>query len=525
MKNILIGLLLFISPLILSAQEYGTKGTEFWLAYMENLSLALNGPPQFSIYVSSNSAGTATVTAPATGLTLDFNYTEDEVLEIVLPDAIYYGEGSEDVENLGLKITTSTPSNVYAVHYRLFFSESTIVFPVEILDEAYIVSAAVNDSPASGAPSSFVVLATEDNTEIEIIPSALTFGLRPANVPFTINLNAGQTYQVQATEDLTGTAVRSTNGNKIAVFGGARQAVVACNGAADNHLYDQLLPGSVSAQDYALIPFQGQGASLFKILALEDDTELSIGDQVITTLDQGESFEGLYSEAQMLSANKGVHVMQFNPAQECNDSELGDPNMLQLFSRDYWLKEVRFRALDGFAGSTNAFSIRYLTLLSESENVNNITLDGQDISNSFQPFPDESEYSYARIEISASTHFLNAPGGVQAYTYGFGDFDAYTFHLGFEAEDLTAVNETDHQHQVYYQIGPNPTEGFVNIQLNQAIEKVEVFDLKGRLLKTVESFDEDAVVDISSFTAGLYIFKIKSENSLIVEKIVKQSNE
>ena len=140
MKNFLLILLIFNSYL-LSAQEFGTKGNEFWLTYLENLDLFFNGNPQFSIYVSAETAGMATISAPATGFTMSFEYAANTATEYVLPPAIFYAEGSEDIEDLGLKIVTETPSNVFTVHYRLFFTEATLVLPLEVLGEEYIVSA------------------------------------------------------------------------------------------------------------------------------------------------------------------------------------------------------------------------------------------------------------------------------------------------------------------------------------------------------------------------------------------------
>ena len=70
--------------------------------------------------------------------------------------------------------------------------------------------------------SEFIIVSTEDSTEISITPSVNTLSGKPANVPFTINLNKGETYQVMAqdTGDLTGTSVKTIKGS-CAMFSGA----------------------------------------------------------------------------------------------------------------------------------------------------------------------------------------------------------------------------------------------------------------------------------------------------------------
>ena len=76
-------------------------------------------------------------------------------------------------------------------------------------------------------PSEFIIVSIEDSTEISITPSVNTFSGKPANVTFTITLNKGETYQVQAqdTSDLTGTSVKSIKGS-CAIFSGVKCADV-----------------------------------------------------------------------------------------------------------------------------------------------------------------------------------------------------------------------------------------------------------------------------------------------------------
>ena len=75
--------------------------------------------------------------------------------------------------------------------------------------------------------SEFIIVSIEDSTEISITPSVNTLRGKPANVPFSITLNKGETYQVKAqdTGDLTGTSVKSIKGS-CAVFSGARCAYI-----------------------------------------------------------------------------------------------------------------------------------------------------------------------------------------------------------------------------------------------------------------------------------------------------------
>lgn len=92
-------------------------------------------------------------------------------------------------------------------------------------------------------------------------------------LPYTITLDEGQTYQVQASGDLSGSRIRSLNGQPIAVLSGARQAdVLDCNGGADSHVYEQSIPVEQWGSRYHFVPFSGQGTDVLRILAAEDST-------------------------------------------------------------------------------------------------------------------------------------------------------------------------------------------------------------------------------------------------------------
>lgn len=93
--------------------------------------------------------------------------------------------------------------------------------------------------------------------------------LRPPGVPFTVELDAGQSLQIQAYQDLSGTRVRSTTPEKpIAVFAGARQAQVNCiDGGADDHLYNQVYPLQLWARDHFVVPYLGRGGDHVHVVA------------------------------------------------------------------------------------------------------------------------------------------------------------------------------------------------------------------------------------------------------------------
>jgi hypothetical protein len=63
---------------------------------------------------------------------------------------------------------------------------------------------------------------------------------------------------------------------------------------------------------------------------------------------------------------------------------------------------------------------------------------------------------------------------------------------------------------------PNPSNGFINLEtLNYNFNKIEIFDLTGKLLKTENCFDTQIKIDLSHLNNGIYFIKSQLENGQI----------
>ncbi|MDB4727997.1 T9SS type A sorting domain-containing protein, partial [Saprospiraceae bacterium] len=75
-------------------------------------------------------------------------------------------------------------------------------------------------------------------------------------------------------------------------------------------------------------------------------------------------------------------------------------------------------------------------------------------------------------------------------------------------------------------IYPNPTSGFLNIEMNDFEEgeyKMEVLDLTGRIIEneSITVFgDYNTSLDLQSLSGGTYLLKIKSENGILVRRLM-----
>jgi hypothetical protein len=94
----LISVVLFCFVTLVSAAQHQSSGTRFWIGFMENLTLAFNGPPTFAFRISSPIATSGNIIVPATGLTIPFDIPAGGG-EITMPDAIWYAEINQQWAN------------------------------------------------------------------------------------------------------------------------------------------------------------------------------------------------------------------------------------------------------------------------------------------------------------------------------------------------------------------------------------------------------------------------------------------
>lgn len=68
---------------------------------------------------------------------------------------------------------------------------------------------------------------------------------------------------------------------------------------------------------------------------------------------------------------------------------------------------------------------------------------------------------------------------------------------------------------------PNPSSGIVNINANSTIERIELFDVYGRLLQMKVGELNDATLDVSSRAKGVYYLRIKTASGISVQKLLR----
>ena len=161
------------------AQDYSNKGTDFWLGYGYHVAMAGNntngGSQDMVLYFTSDKNANVTVEIPAVGYSATFTVTANQTtVSTPLPKS-----GAQDARinsigllKRGIHITSDEPIVAYTHIYSQSVSGATLLFPTNTLGKEYYSVNFTQQSNQNNSNSFFFVVATEDNTTIEITPSA-----------------------------------------------------------------------------------------------------------------------------------------------------------------------------------------------------------------------------------------------------------------------------------------------------------------------------------------------------------------
>ncbi len=423
-----------------------TEGSEFWFGFMQGrnnsgnkyleITVTARENASFSIFIGKSVNPFYTGTVQANGS-----------VQVHIPKELAEPTGSETIHNMGIRLTTSNPVNVYALNWDANSADVAVIYPVESLGSEYFAMCYepnIHNNVNHGRNSEFVIVAAHDTTKITISPSKVTDAGRPANQPFSIILNKGEMYQVQSANqrnhfgqgDLTGSYIESDK--PVAFYSGSYSTTVPAvsNMSGYDHLYEQIPPVKAWGREYYAVPLLTRQADRYRVMASANQTRVWIGNQAPITLQRGEFHEFILNNYQpsRIFADKPIMVAQFSQSNNTDRDYTGgsgDPFMIILSPVSQSKNDVTFVTY-----ISNQIRTYYVNIVTLSSEVHNIELDGSPIGNQFMPFAG-TKYSYAQVAIGSGTYRLrnrNPNRGFLAYVYGYGGFESYGYGVGFNLD-------------------------------------------------------------------------------------------
>ncbi len=412
------------------------EGTHFWFGFMEHRD-ALQNQKVAMITSKQNTSGV--ISMPLQNWAEPFTVLANDVVLIPLPISAE-NMGSEYVNDAGIQIISEDLVSVYIHQYHSFRSEATVVLPINALGNEYYTMAYTGiNSNNQVYPSEFLVVASEDETLVTITLSDETKGGKAAGTTFSVQLDAGETYQVQAKNgigDLTGSYLRSNK--NFALFSGNSWTRVPQSCEARDNLLEQMFPVSTWGKQIVTVPNFKTYFDVFRIIASEDNTMISIhGSNTINyVLNAGEFIEYQRSVATFIVADKPIQVAQFNVGFACNGhpSGLGDPSMVLLNSVEQTRDSITL-----YNSSFQNIIENHINIIASTEDIPFINFDNEAIPTTaeYGTVGLDDEFTYVRLTVESGAHTITSEScGIIATAYGYGEVESYAYSGGASFKNI-----------------------------------------------------------------------------------------
>lgn len=427
-RSIVLAVLTCIGAGKLAAQVIPTMGTEFWVGFMDNYD---NSSVQLSLYISSYNNTAGTVTMPLLGYSQNFTVLANTVTTVTLPSSAI-NTGSDVVSNKSFLVQTDDTVAVYALNFQVATADAAAIFPTKTLGTDYIVHC--YRGLDFSLPSEFLIVATTDDTQVEIIPATATAGGHAAGVPYIVDLDSAETYQVKAASgggDLSGSSIRGTDISgscrPFAVFSGAQCTNIPTGCAACDHVYEQNLPVNGWGKRYYTVPWVGPNSYTYRVMASTNGTTYTVDGVAQPPLNAGEFTEVNNAVgAKVIVSASPISVSQYIQGQDCSGG-VGDPALLILNAIDQRITNVSFATVV----SSNITS-QSIGVVVETASSGQVVLDGNSIpASAFTPYTADPAFSHATFSLTQGSHSISCPTGLTGYVYGVGpNYETYAYSAG-----------------------------------------------------------------------------------------------
>ena len=436
------------------AQDISTQGKEFWISFLSNSykenTIDPNGWIRIQLLISAKHNCEGDIINPNTGWTRHFQIEADNIFSIDIDENQAYIDISEygQVVNKGLQVVTTDTVSVYCANIATYSFDASYVLPIDGIADDYIIQTYDQSSGMDFNPTSaFVIVATEDNTIVDITPAVKTLDNHQADAEYTITLNKGQAYQVRSNmdysgnRDLSGSRVTARDCKRIAVFNGNNLTTVPTTASSDSDcVFEQAMPLRSWGKKFVVTSSLNRTDDYVKITSSSDNNEITRNGNPLCTLNANESYTFRMpstDKSSFIEATYSCAVYLFNSSSTYMGN--GAPSMVWISPIEQRINEITFSTFN-YDDDNVSISHHYVNIIVENQDVGNITLDGITLeANQFEAVNGTSTYSYIRKEISHGVHHLSSSLGINAHVYGFDRARGYAYMVGSKATDLSTT--------------------------------------------------------------------------------------
>jgi hypothetical protein len=438
----------------------GSRGKEFWLGFPQNFTGAndinagnsksnlgtnAGGQTYLTLSISSETNTFVCVMIPGIGFFTNCSVAAGVTTSMYLPVSAEV-DTDDLVEGKGIHVVAQDEISVYGLSHKAFTSDAYCGLPIGSLGTNYIIAGWESaDFCAPGFDSEFLIVGSAKGTTVKITPTATDdSGSHQGGDTFEINLDEGQTYQLQSTgnNDLAGTII--TANKPIAVFSGEEAAYVpyVSSGWA-NILLEQIPPTSAWGREFITAPLALRvKGDQFEVVATTNLTTVWTNGTIMTTnLAQGQgNIHNVIYKFQLagpckITADKPILLVQFANSSTFS-GQPGDPFMMVIPPFEQFLTTYTVSTplipLETNCDGTIAVWTNFVNIVVTNAGTNSISLDGGVVNSTNFFIIGTNGFSYAQVPLIPGSHHLNCsvPFGVFMYGLASND-DAYGYPGGY----------------------------------------------------------------------------------------------
>ncbi|MGB1275657.1 MAG: IgGFc-binding protein, partial [Nannocystaceae bacterium] len=349
------------------------------------------------------------------------------------------------VEDGAYRLRSDQPVTVYQYNPLAanVTNDASVLLPVNTWTGRYLVASYPHWSPQNfNKPGFMAVVASEDNTEVTLYPSATSTPVQAgagvaADATGVVTLNQGDALQVLTANpgDLTGMIVEATR--PIQVIGGHSCTNVPANITACDHLEESMFPIETLAKEYIVVPpvqvpnNNLEKAQIVRVIAAEANTAVTFdpdqgADAVLTNA--GDFIELDTTVAKFkVSADKKIAVAQYMVGQSANFGT-SDPAMLMAIATEQYRTSYLFHAPTGW-------NQNFVDVIAPDGAT--VEVDGMAVNN-FEAVG-ATGFSHAHVLLNNGgdgNHSVTADVPVGISVYGVVSFGSYWYPGGLELERI-----------------------------------------------------------------------------------------
>ena len=366
---------------------------------------------------------------------------------------------SERYKGIRVKAEHSRKIIVFGQNEELGSNDAYVALPVVrlpfVMNFEYILVSVYGDTGTAAKMKDSVglIIGTEDNTEVTVVPSAaipISHNLAPVRFFFrslpaylnTITIHKYQTLYLQVRGgDISGTHI--TTNKPVSVFSGHECANVPIHSYACDMLIEQIPPTYTWGTEVVTVPLITKANDVIKIIASQDSTTVDVTytDYVTGSVTSTSTFSmnsGQFKELTMgdyalIKSNHPIAVFQISTSGYTSNNLKSDPFMLMVPSRKQYLNSHTITTapfqgdLEGRIPNLAVYT-HYINIAVPAEffNANQIEMNGGAIDTSvFKPirFSNNKVWGYgAQMKLEPGVHIvkhLNRNALLSVVVYGF----------------------------------------------------------------------------------------------------------